>query len=684
MLDFRMLFTALIGIGLMAQLSAAPRRAMTIDDLLACQRLSEPQFSPDGQWIAFTVAKVDEARNKIRKDVWLVRPDGQYLQPVTRHEQSSSSPCWSPDGKTLAYLSSQSGTSQVWLYDLASAGHRQLTDHHSGVESMNWSPDGRHLALASRVYPDAPDQESNRQRDQQIEANPVQARVYDELLFRHWDSWWDHKRSHIMIFELATGKLQDLTPGDYDVPPIALSEGYCFTPDGQQVIFTSNREAQVAKSTNNDIWAVPVGGGIVTLVSTPASGLTFKGNDSRPAFSPDGKYLAFLSMARPGYEADKTDLILKNWSTGNVENLTRDLDIQIDSYEWIDASNILLVLDQEGRQRIHLLEITKRKLKRLTEEGYCKSVTPDRAGGRFAYLRQTMNQPDELWVASVKNSQARQITFFNKPLLEPVEMSPVEDFWFKGAGNQQVHGYIVRPPFFDPNQRYAAVFMVHGGPQGAWHDGWHYRWNPQLWAAQGYVVVLINPRGSTGYGQRFTDEIRQDWGGRVFGDLVAGQKYVVDKYRFIDETRLAAAGASYGGFMMNWIEGHMDAFKYPFRTLINHDGTFNVYSQYLTTEELWFPEWEFGGPYWENDQSWRQYSPHNYVQNFKTPMLVIHGERDYRLDFGEGLMAFTALRRQGVRARLVLFPDEGHWVLKPHNSRFWHQTVFEWLATNLK
>jgi len=684
-MKFQVMFVISIFLVSAVFLQGAAKRAMTFDDMLACKRLSDPQFSPDGKWLAFSIKTMDEVSNSGHTDIWIVAPDGSNLRQLTTHSSSSWSPMWAPDGKSLAFLSSRSGKTQIWLMSMAGGEPQQITTHYSGAGSFVWSSDGKKIAFTSRVYPDCNGQDCVEKRDSEKEKSAVKARVYDKLLFRHWNIWWDHKRSHIFVMTIDTRKIVDVTPGDYDAPPIALSSGFTFSPDGKELIFTSNHDKVVATSTNNDIWSVPVTSGKISLVTMKCKERNFRGNDGSPEFSPDGKYLSFLSMKREGFEADKKDLILKDMKTGKFTNLTAGEDINIASYQWLpDGQNILMQIDEKGRYKIKCIDIKNGKIKTLIKDGYNKSITISPDGKTFAYIHQTTTTPFEVWLASTKTGKSKQITFFNKDILANIEMNPAEDFTFNSKDGTEIHGFIIKPPNFDKREKYPMVYMIHGGPQGAWHDGWHYRWNVQMWATQGYVMVLTNPRGSTGYGQKFTDEISKDWGGKVFEDLVSGQKYVIEKYKVIDKDRIAAAGASYGGYMINWIEGHMDEFKYPFKCLVNHDGTFNLYAKLLTTEELWFPEWEFGGSYWENKEQYEKWSPHNFVQNFKTPMLVIHGEKDYRLDFGEGLMTFTALRRVGVPAKLVIFPDEGHWVQKPQNSRFWHKTVFEWLDKYIK
>ena len=660
--------------------NATGKRALTFDDLVACKRLKDPQISPDGHLIAFSVQTMNEEKNNSRTDIYMITSDGKDLHQFTHGDESASSPRWSPDGR-LAFLSG----SHIWIQGVEDENPTQLTSHYTGVDEFAWSPSGQLIAFASRVYPDCDDQSCMEQRDKTVEENAVKARVYDDLLYRHWDTWWDYKRSHLFVLNVGNREFEDVTPGDYDVPPLSLSSGFAFSPDSKFLVFTSNHAKLVAASTDNDVWMVPVEGGELELLSNKCKDRDFSGNDSDPQFSPDGRYLSFLSMKRAGFESDKTDLIIKDLKRGKFRNLTADKDIRIDSYTWLaDSKSMLLRVDEAARLKIKRLDIKFDRLVDLVTEGNNRYISASADGKQFAYLHERTTKPYELYIGSTGNGASRQLTNLNTELLADVDMNDLEEFRFKGANNDDVHGFIIKPPLFDPAKQYPAVFFVHGGPQGAWQDEWHYRWNIQMWAAQSYVMVMINPRGSTGYGQEFTDGISKDWGGKVFEDLIAGQTHVLEQFTFIDKNRIAAAGASYGGYMMNWIEGHMDAFQVPFKTLVNHDGTFNLYTNFLTTEELWFPEWEFNGPYWEDEQYYEKWSPHNYVNNFKTPMLIIHGEHDYRLAYTEGLMPFTALRRKGIPAKLVIFPDETHFVSKPQNSRFWHQTIFEWLDSYIK
>lgn len=659
----------------------SPKRAMTFDDVLACKRIGSPALSPDGSKVAFTVTTVDEQENKSHTEIYVMDADGSNMKQLTSNAKSSRSPKWSPKGEELAYVND----GQLWMLDKDLKNPKQITSHHTGVSSFEWAPNGKLIAFESRVYADLESQDEMKARDEEIENSKVKARVYEDLMYRHWNEWWDKKRTHLFVLNLKSNEFKDVTPGDYDAQPISLGSGYCFSPNSKELYFCSNHDKEIASSTNNDIWKVSVKGGEQILVTKASELRQFKGNDSSPKFSPNGKYLSFLSMEEAGYEADKSDFIIQNMKTGKMTNVTKNLEYSIGSYQWMpDNKNILCQIDHTGRNKLFLMDVKTGDLKSVIEDGTNRNmqVTPD--GKNVFYLHQDFTRPYEIYSAKISDGEIKKLTGFNDEIFAQINQNPGEDFWYKGANDTKVHGFIIKPPFFDKSKKYPTVFMVHGGPQGAWHDGWHFRWNPEIWAAQGYVMVMINPRGSTGYGQKFTEEISGDWGGKVFEDLIKGQQYVLETFNFIDKKNIAAAGASYGGYMMNWMEGHMDAFKYPFKTLVNHDGSFNLYSMYLTTEELWFPEKEFGGPFWENDEIYKKFSPHNFIDNFKTPMLIIHGEKDYRLDYSEGLMPFTALRKKGVDAKLLIFPDEDHWVQKPQNSRFWHKTIFDWLDKYLK
>ncbi|MBI4543596.1 MAG: S9 family peptidase, partial [Gemmatimonadetes bacterium] len=551
---------------------------------------------------------------------------------------------------------------------------RPLTKEAGGATGPVWSRDGGKLLFASQVWPagDAP-----AERLKALSEGPTQARIYDELMYRHWDEWEDGKRSHVLVADVATGATRDLTPGPYDTPPIALEgfQDYDLSPDGRELAFVRNTDVPTAVGTGNDVWVVATDGGEPRLLAQNDA------NETSPSYSPDGRYLAYLAMRRPGFEADRTRLVVYDRQTGEHRWVTEGLDRSVGRYVWSDDSATLYLLCQDQiYHSVYRVSATGGPVTQVTEGSYNGGLAVAPGGRLLVVARLATDRPTELFVLEAQGKTERQLTHTNEGLLAELELSPAETFWFRGAGGARVQGMLVKPPRFDPAKKYPLVYLVHGGPQSAWSDVFHYRWNANLFAAPGYVAVLVNPRGSTGYGQAFTDEITADWGGKVYQDLMLGVDHVLAAYPFLDGSRLAAAGASYGGYMMNWFEGHTTRFQ----ALVNHDGVYNTVSMYGGTEELWFVEWEFRGMPWTNPALYARWNPAESVKSFRTPMLIIHGGADYRVPLEQGLEAFTALRRNGVRARLLYFPDEGHWVLKPQNALLWWKTVNDWLAEYLR
>jgi dipeptidyl aminopeptidase/acylaminoacyl peptidase len=552
---------------------------------------------------------------------------------------------------------------------------RRITSISTEADGELWSPDGQTILFVSSVYPDCKDDVCNKARTEEKDKSKVKASIFTGLFYRHWSSYTGGKRSHLFVVPATGGVARDLTPGDHDVPPFQLggSDLYAFSPDGKEVAFTSNISEVEATSTNNDLFVVPVTGGTPRKITdNPAS-------DSTPRYSPDGKYIAYLAQVRPGYESDRFRLMLYNRASGQRRSLTEDFDRWVGSFVWApDSSRLYFVAEDKGEQPIYQVGINDtiaRELERGTNDDL--AATPD--GKALVFTRMSVRAPTEIYAAELANNTravaARQLTHLNDAVLSQVEMPPLQHFWFAGAEKTRVEGFLLTPPGFDAYKKYPVKFLIHGGPQGAWDDAWSYRWNPELFAADGYVVVMINPRGPTGYGQKFIDEINGDWGGRPYVDLMSGLDYVERTYPFVDKDRECALGASYGGYMVNWILGHTRRFK----CLVSHDGMFNTESAYSTTEELWFPEREFKGTPWTNRAMYRRWSPHLFAANFKTPTLVAHGQLDYRLDLSEGLQLFTTLQRLGVPSKMIYFPDEGHWVLKPQNSQLWYKTVNQWV-----
>ena len=665
---------------------AQGKRPFTFEDMMALERVGEPQVSPDGRWVAFSAVKVDLKANTRTPHLWAVPLAGGEARQMTSGVAGEDRPRWSPDGRQLAYISSQGGSSQVWVVGFdgtagaLTAEPRRVTSISTEGDGELWSPDGQNILFVSSVYPDCKDDACNKARLEQKSMSKVKASIFTRLFYRHWSSYTGDKRSHLFLVPASGGVARDLTPGDRDVPPFQLggSDLYAFSPDGKEVAFTSNISEVEATSTNNDLFVIPLTGGAPKKITdNPAS-------DSTPRYSPDGKYIAYLAQVRPGYESGRFRLMLYDRATGQHRSLTENFDRWVGGFVWApDSSRIYFVAEDKGEQPIYAVAVNGGEVRRL-ERGTNDDLDITRDGKAVLFTRMSVRAPNEIYAAEVANSSrlgaVRQLTHLNDAVLSHLEMPPLQSFWFIGAEKTRVEGFLLKPPGFDPHRKYPVKFLIHGGPQGAWDDAWSYRWNPELFAADGYVVVMINPRGSTGYGQKFIDQINADWGGRPYVDLMRGLDHVERTYPFVDKDRECALGASYGGYMVNWILGHTTRFK----CLVSHDGTFNTESAYGTTEELWFPEWEFKGAPWTNRAMYRRWSPHLFAANFKTPTLVVHGQLDYRLDVSEGFQLFTTLQRLGVPSKMLYFPDEGHWVLKPQNSQLWYKTVNQWVDTWVK
>jgi dipeptidyl aminopeptidase/acylaminoacyl peptidase len=660
----------------------AEKRAIAFQDLISMHRLSDPQISPDGKSIAYAVATPDLEANRSVRNIWIVPVAGGEQRQLTRGG-SDLRPRWSPDGKKLAFLSSRDGEPQIYTVVVGGGEAIKLTAVPGGADNELWSPDGKSLAFVSAVFPDCKDFACDEQRDAATAKNKVKAHVYEKLLFRHWNHWSDGKRSHLFVVPDDGGVPRDLTPGaDYDVPPfnVGAPEAIAFSPDGRELCFTANTDKDEAFSTNGDLFTVAVSGAVEPkrITQNPA-------NDWEPQYSPDGKWVAYRAQTKPGFESDRWRLMLFERSNGKHLNLTENFDRSVESIAWsADSKAILFQAEEKAQLPIYAIDIngTKSSPRAILANGHNSEFDISKDGHTIAFTRSTLTMPEEIFVANSDGTDVHQITHQNGALLAQLELPVVEPFWFAGAQNTQVEGLLLRPPHFDESKKYPMLLLIHGGPQGAWADTWGYRWNPQVMAAQGYVVLMINPRGSTGYGQKFTDEISRDWGGKVYEDLMKGVDAAVSKYPFVDGSRVAAAGGSYGGYMIDWIATHTDRFK----CLISHAGPYNAVSMYAT-EELWFQEWEFGGPPWTNAEPYKKWSPSEYAAGlgkFKTPTLVIGGELDFRIPYSQELEFFSALQRQSVPSKLVLFPDEGHWVLKPQNSQFWYATFLDWLAKYLK
>ncbi|MGI8783132.1 MAG: prolyl oligopeptidase family serine peptidase [Acidobacteriota bacterium] len=666
-------FVTILLIAVVAAL-AAPQ--FTVHELLKLKRVSDPQPSPDGKTVAFVVTVIDEAANTRNSDVWLVSTEGGNSRQLTHGKGSDDTPRWSPYGKSLAFVSDREGSSQIWTVSPSGGEAKKLTAFPTGAAGIVWSPDGKNLAFTSDIYSDCDDAPCIEKREKAKSESKIRARVIDGLLFRHWNTWKDGLRSHIWIVPASGGTARDVTPGDFDAPPFSLGgpPAYAFSPDSSELAFERNTDKVEATSTNSDLFVVSVAGGQPRRVTSNTAA------DGGPLYSPDGRYIAYRAQRRAGFESDRWQLMLYDRQSQQHRSLTASLDRAIDGYAWArDSRSLFVVYEDQGKTttaQVLVAEGSSRRLLGGATDGDL-SVTSD--GRTLIFTRQSLTHPVEIYRASSDGTAVAAITHINDAFLEPFHLRAGEEISWQGAGAARIHGWIVKPPDFDPARKYPLLFLIHGGPQGVWGDAFTFRWNAQVFASRGYVIAMANPRGSTGFGQKFVDEISGDWGGKVYEDLMNGVD-MLEKLPYVDADRIGAAGGSYGGYMVNWILGHTNRFK----ALVSHAGVFNLTSMYGVTEELWFTEWEFEGTPWTNPKMYDRWSPHNHVRTFKTPTLVIHGELDFRVPVAEGFQLFTALQRMGVPSRLLYFPDEGHWVNKPQNSVLWYTTFLDWMDKYLK
>jgi dipeptidyl aminopeptidase/acylaminoacyl peptidase len=651
---------------------------MKIDDLISAIRISEPNLSSDGRQVAFVRTTTDLTSGRRNADIWIVAADGSSgPKPLIEGEKSETTPKWSPDGKRLAFFSTRDGVPQIYVVNADGSGITQVTKLSAGVQGpLVFSGDGGRVAFVSDVYPECADEACNKGKRDEAERNPVKARLLTRLLYRHWDEWRENVRHHVFVVNADGGDPRDLTPGDFDSPPFFYEDNaVAVSPDGRELAFVSNREGndREAWTTNNDIWVVPVGGGEAKKL-TPS-----RAADVQPVFSADGRTIFVRAQRRAGFESDRWYLEAYDRASGRKRTIFETPDLSVADFVLArDGGSIWFTAESEGRENLYVVPTGGGAPKLVASGGVITAPQPGR--GRVVFSKSTMTAPADVFRINADGSQAKALTTANESWLKDIQKTPPESRTVTGANGAPVQYWLLRPPNFDAAKKYPVVFLIHGGPQGAWLDAWSSRWNPALWAAQGWVVAAPNPRGSTGFGQTFVDEITEDWGGTVMIDLNAVFDAVL-KLPFVDPSRQGIAGASYGGYAVNWIIGHTDRFK----AAVTHDGVFNLDSMTLATEELWFTEWEFGGTPWsprarENFSKW---SPHLHVQNIKTPTLIITNELDFRVPVDQGLQMFTALRRNGVPSQVLTFPDEGHWVLKALNSKRWHEVVFGWMKQHL-
>jgi dipeptidyl aminopeptidase/acylaminoacyl peptidase len=725
-------FTPLVLLAVVALLpvpaSSESRRPMTFEDMMKMRRLGDIDVSPDGKWVLFSATDIDLDKNTKTSHLWIVPTSGGEERALTASLAGESRGRFSPDGQQILFLSAREGGQQIYLASFdtqqGTIGEaHKFTTISTEADGALWSPDGKNILFASAVYPDCADDDCNHHRDEEQANSKVKARIFTQLLYRHWNAYTGEKRSHLFLVPANGGTPRDLNPGDrHDVPPFSMGgpDAYGFSPDGKELAFEENLDPVPAISTNADIFTLD----LTDPTAKPVKISTSPGGDFSPRYSPDGKSIAWRSQARAGYEADRFRLVVYDRATKQIREVLPKFDRWVEEFAWApDSKAIYFVAGNEGAAPIFKANIFGAQYVSELFESCDHSageygdlhITAD--GTKLITSRMTVSQPAEIqkidvgsntvcasvsdihskmpssqpqrgaWDARVSVANdgkvvvSDQLTHLNDAVLNQLDLPAMESFWFTSIGKVKVQGFLIKPPGFDPAKKYPLKFLIHGGPQGAWGDAWSYRWNAEYFASNGYVVVMINPRGSTGYGQVFTDGVNNDWGGKPFIDLMRGLDYAEQHYSFIDKSRECALGASYGGYMANWVLGHTNRFK----CIVSHDGMFNPEAAYGATEELWFNEWEFKGKPWDYygkstaTNPYRKWSPALSAKNFKTPTLVIHGQLDYRLDVSQGFDLFTTLQRLNVPSKMLYFPDEGHWVLKPQNSRLWNKTVSDWV-----
>ncbi len=680
---------AMTGVAVVFALIGAPlfsQSAFDVRDLVTLERVSDPQVSPAGDRVAYVLRSTDLDADRGRTDLWLVdvdSPGNEGGRRLTTHEASDSSPRWAADGRSLFFLSSRSGSTQVWRLPVDGGEAQQVTDLPLGVSNLVVGPAGKRVFFTMEVFPDCETLQCTPDRLGERDDVKTSGVVYDQLFIRHWDTWKEGMLSQLFSLALeGDGEpvaLSKTVAGDVPSKPFGGPEEIAVSPDGSAVVFASRVEGEKeAWSTNFDLWSVPADG------SRPAVRLTADNPawDTHPTFARDGALL-WLAMERAGYESDRFRLrtaTLRNDRLEEVETLTESWDRSLGDFVLSgDGRTVYATASNLGEVTLFAVDRTSGEVTELVSDGSVSSPRP--VNGGVVFTRSDLGYPARLYFAASDGSALRVLADPNAERMATLEMGEFEPFTFPGWNGETVHGWVVEPADYTPGKKYPVAFLIHGGPQGSFGNNFHYRWNPQTYAGAGYAAVMVDFHGSTGYGQEFTDSIGGDWGGKPLEDLQKGLAAAIERYDFLDGDKVCALGASYGGYMINWIAG---AWPERFRCLVNHDGLFDLRSMYYATEELWFPEWDQRGPYHENPEQHERHNPVNLVENWQTPMLVVHGALDFRVPETQGFQTFTALQRRGIPSKLLYYPDENHWVLKPNNSIQWHDEVNAWLDRWLK
>ncbi len=676
------LFTCLLALTFLV-INITAQTQFGVNELMKLRRVGDPQLSPNGRMIAYTTGDVNVSANRTITHIYTIATSGGEAKQITTGEKSNTSPRWSPNGERIAFTTG----AQIWTMNPDGSDRKQITTISTGAGSPVWSPNGKWIAFSSEVYPECNgDDACNKAEDEKTEGSKVQAKVTTRLLYRHWTEWRDRKRTHVFMVSSDGGTAKQFTQGDWDSPPYAASTGadFAFSPDSSEIAYLRNQDKVEAISTNSDIYVGSVNGGTAKNITEQN-----KGYDVSPIYTTDGKYIIYRSQATGGFEADRWRIMRYNRQSGETVELTTGFDLQVDeAIVSADNKTVYFTAAQRGLSPIFTVPVEPNfklriasHVKTLISEGFNSSlnITPD--GKTLIFASSSITMPSEIFTANAQaNSKIAKLSAGN---MELSALQKPEELEWKGALNKSIHGFLVKPANFDASKKYPLLVIIHGGPQSAFNNSWGYRWNSQIFANAGYVVFMPNPRGSIGYGQRFVNEISADWGGKVYTDIMNGVAEVTKK-PYIDKDNIGAAGASYGGYMVDWILGHNNDPRFKFKALHSHAGVYNLESMATVTEELWFVDWEFKGMPWVNPVNYQKWSPHRFAKNFKTPTLITQGEIDYRVPVDQSLQLFTTLQLNGVDSKLIVFPDEGHWILKPQNSIFWYGQVLDWFGTHLK
>lgn len=648
-------------------------------DMAALDRAGDPRVSPDGRWAVYDLRVADYDANTSAHELWIVDLTKPGAEPrrLKASDGGASAARWSADGR-IFFISGRSGSGQVWATDPAGETAHQVTSLPFDVDAFAVTADGRRIVVSQPTFPDCPTLGCTQDRMEARAASKMTGVVYDRVFVRHWDTWADGRRNHLFVQDLddkgvANGEARDLMAGvDGDTPtkPFGDDADFALSPDGKRLVYSVRIAGKTEPwSTNFDLYSVSLDGGAAQNL-TEAN----KAWDAAPAFSPDGSKLAYLAMKRPGFEADRFGVMVRDLKTGQVREVDPDWDRSPGGVAWsADGTTLYATAQDVGQTRLFALNIASGAAKPLTGDGHVGGVSV--AGGRVVYAQDRLDAPADLYLLA--GAKPRQLTHHNAQALADIEFGAYEQFSFPGWNGETVHGYLVKPVGYEPGRKYPVAFLIHGGPQGSFGNLFHYRWNAQAYAGAGYAVVMIDFHGSTGYGQAFTDSISRHWGDRPLEDLQKGWDFALAKYPLLDGDRACALGGSYGGFMINWIAGNWPD---PWKCLVNHDGIFDSRAMGYSTEELWFSEWENGGPPYAEGTTYEQFNPATHVAQWRTPMLVVHGGKDFRVPLEQGLSTFNALQRRGIESRLLYYPNENHWVLKPQNSVQWHDEVLGWLS----